>query len=231
MRSAEALIQEWPHPFTDAWIHTGAAVLRILRGEVAAARQHADTAITISLVEGFPNWLAQANVYRGWTLVAEGDNGGLAQMKEGLDLWSVTGAQLMIAFMRCMLADAQARCGHYEDALATLNGGIEHARRSGDCWYEPELMRLSAEIVLKAGEQTPEQAAVRLRSAVTLAARRSQRMLELRAATSLARISSDAADKAALRGCYLRFDEGHATVDMTAARSLIDGAGSAVMAS
>ena len=231
MRSAEALIQEWPHPFTDAWIHTGAAVLRILRGEVAAARQHADTAITISLVEGFPNWLAQANVYRGWTLVAEGDQGGLAQMEEGLNLWSVTGAQLMIAFLRCMLADAQARCGRYEDALATLDGGIEHAQRSGDCWYEPELVRLSAEIALKAGKQTPEQAAVRLRSAVTLAARRSQLMLELRAATSLARISNDDANKAALRGCYLRFEEGHATVDMTAARSLIDGAGNAVMAS
>ncbi|HYZ76488.1 MAG TPA: adenylate/guanylate cyclase domain-containing protein [Gaiellaceae bacterium] len=225
--SAEALAREWPHPFTNAWIQTGAAVLRILRGEVEAAQAHAETAIAISVVEGFPNWLAQANVYRGWALVAEGDEGGLAQIEEGLGLWSATGAQLMLGFLRCVMADAQGRCGRYAEALQALDAAIAHARRTGDCWYEPEMMRLSAELALKADRQRPEEAAARVRDAVRLAAGRSQLLLELRSATSLARISGDPEDTARLRDCYESFDEGHETADLAAARSVIEGLPSA----
>jgi hypothetical protein len=91
-------------------------------------------------------------------------------------------------------------------------------------------MRLSAEVALKAGAQAPAETAVRLREAIKLAARCSQRMLELRAATSLARVTGDPADDSRLRACYESFEEGHATIDLMTARSLIDGAGSAAPA-
>ena len=109
LRSAEALLSAWPHPFTECWIQTGAAVVHMLRGDVTLVRRTAEAAIATSTVEGFPNWLAQANVYRGWALVMEGDRSGLTQMAEGLDLWSMTGAQLMVPWLRYVMAEALGR--------------------------------------------------------------------------------------------------------------------------
>ena len=223
LHSAETLLGEWPHSFTEAWIQTGAAVLHLLRGEVAEVRRQAEAAIATSTVEGFPNWLAQANVYRGWALVMDGDESGLEQMSDGLGLWSMTGAQLMVPWLRYVMADALDRSGQTAEALATLAAAREHVARTGERWAEPELLRLTAELELRAGESTPERAARQLRDAVTLAHDRSARSFELRAATSLARVSGDAAP---LRACLARFDEGATTRDLVDAHSVLQSTAS-----
>lgn len=228
---AETLLDEWPHPFTEAWVHTGAAAVHLLRGEIADVRRQAEVAIATSTVEGFPNWLAQASVYRGWALVAGGDPGGLAEIEGGIELWNRTGAQLMVPWLQYTLADAYARCDRISDARELLDRGLEHLARTGDRWAEPELMRLNAELGLRGGVLTREEAAARVRGALTLAARRSMRSLELRAATTLIRITGADADAARLRRCHAGFDEGLTTHDLLDARSALDGAGSATPAS
>ncbi len=225
LRSAEALLSAWPHPFTECWIQTGAAVVHMLRGEVTLVRRTAEAAIATSTVEGFPNWLAQANVYRGWALVMEGDRSGLTQMAEGLDLWSMTGAQLMVPWLRYVMAEALDHCGRTGEAIATLAGAREHVARTGERWCEPELMRLSAEIELRAGDSSRERAAAQLRAAMELARERSARSFQLRAATSLARVTGDAS---ALKGCIAQFDEGHMTRDLVDAHSVLEATASAV---
>jgi predicted ATPase len=227
LRSAEALLSEWPHPFTECWIETGAAVIHMLRGEVKLVRQTAEGAIATATVEGFPNWLAQANVYRGWALVMEGDRSGLSQMAEGLDLWSMTGAQLMVPWLRYTMAEALDHCGRTGEAIAMLGGALDHVARTGERWCEPELMRLSAEIDLRAGNSTRERAAGRLRTAMELARGQSARSFQLRAATSLARVTGDAS---ALKACLARFGEGHATRDLIDARSVLEATASAARA-
>jgi class 3 adenylate cyclase/predicted ATPase len=192
LRSAEALLHEWPHPFTEAWIQTGAAVIHMLRGDVGRVRESAEAAIATSTVEGFPNWLAQANVYRGWALVMDGDRGGLDEMAQGLELWSMTGAQLMVPWLRCTMADALDRCGRTPDAIATLESALEHVARTGERWCEPELMRLAAELELRTGAITRARAVSRLHAAAELARERSAPGFQRRAAASLARLETTA---------------------------------------
>jgi class 3 adenylate cyclase/predicted ATPase len=222
LRAAEAQLGDWPHPFTEAWIQTGAAVLYMLRGEGEAVRRAAEAAIATSTVEGFPNWLAQANVYRGWALVLDGDESGLGQMADGLDLWSMTGAQLMVPWLRYSHAQALDHSGRTKDALGVLAAAREHVARTGERWCEPELLRLTAELELRAGESTRERAAAQLREAVEIAARGSSRSFQLRAATSLARVAGDGA---VLKACLDEFAEGHDTRDLVAARETLEAAG------
>jgi predicted ATPase len=147
-----------------------------------------------------------------------GDESGLTQIADGLDLWSMTGAQLMVPWLRYAHAEALDRCGRTEDALATLAAAREHVVRTGERWCEPELLRLTAEIELRAGQSTPERAAAQLREAVDLAGRASSRSFQLRAATSLARVSGD---KSELKACLARFGEGQDTRDLVAARAAL----------
>jgi predicted ATPase len=223
LRSAETLLHEWPHPFTEAWIQNGAAVLHMLRGEADEVRRQAEAAIAMSTVEGFPNWLAQANVYSGWALVMNGDESGLEQMTQGLDLWSMTGAQLMVPWLRHAMAEAQDRCGRTDDALATLAAAREHVARTAERWCEPELLRMTAELALRTGRSTPERAAADLREAIDLAKVHLSPSFQLRAATSLARITDDAAP---LRACLAGFHEGEGTGDLRTARMVLDATAS-----
>ena len=86
-------------------------------------------------------------------------------------------------------------------------------------------MRLSAEIELRAGDSSRERAAAQLRAAMELAGERSARSFQLRAATSLARVTGDAS---ALKGCIAQFDEGHMTRDLVDAHSVLEATASAV---
>lgn len=227
LRSARALLEDRPHPFTEAWIQIGGAVVHMLRGEVPEVRREAEAAIATSTVEGFPNWLAQANVYRGWALVMEGDESGLAQITDGLDLWSMTGAQLVVPWLRYAMADALAHSGRLGDAIATLAGAREHVERTGERWCEPELMRLAAELELRAGDSTRERAAAQVQAAMAVARDRSARSFQLRAATSLASITGD---EIPLRACLADFREGHTTRDLIDARSVLERTTSAARA-
>jgi predicted ATPase len=145
-------------------------------------------------------------------------------MADGLDLWSMTGAQLMVPWLRYSHAEALDRSGRTTDALNTLAAAREHVARTGERWCEPELLRLTAELDLRAGQSTPERAAAQLREAVDLAAQRSARSFQLRAATSLARVAGDGAP---LKACLDRFAEGHGTRDLVAARAALSTASAA----
>jgi class 3 adenylate cyclase/predicted ATPase len=192
LRSAESLLEEWPHPFTEAWVQIAAALLHMLRGEVDRVREAAEAAIATSTVEGFPNWLAQAKVYRGWALVMGGDRSGLDEMAQGLELWSMTGAQLVVPWLRFAMAEALDRCGRTGEAITTLASALDHVERTGERWCEPELMRLSAEIELRAGAITRARAVTRLHAAAELARQQSARGFQRRVAASLARLETTA---------------------------------------
>jgi class 3 adenylate cyclase/predicted ATPase len=192
LHSAEALLGEWPHPFTEAWVQIAAALLHMLRGDVDRVREAAEAAIATSTVEGFPNWLAQANVYRGWALVMDGDRSGLDEMAQGLELWSMTGAQLVVPWLRFAMAEALDRCGRTGEAITTLASALDHVARTGERWCEPELMRLSAEIELRAGAITRARAVTRLHAAAELARQQSARGFQRRVAASLARLDTTA---------------------------------------
>lgn len=111
-----------------------------------------------------------------------------------------------------------------ESAVSAV--GVERADSGMAGWCAPEILRAHAENGLRGAPQRTGDAEVGLTRSLEVA--RSQKALswELRSATSLARLWRDKGRRQnahqLLSDVYARFDEGHATADLVAARGLID---------
>ena len=92
-----------------------------------------------------------------------------------------------------------------------------------DCFYEGEVRRLEGELLRLHGDEAAAEAA--FRDALEIAQRQDARSLELRAATSWARLLRDRGRRdqarAALAPVYGWFTEGHDTRDPRTARALL----------
>ena len=78
--------------------------------------------------------------------------------------------------------------GDIDGALALFDTALEAASSTGECWYEPEVLRLKAEMLLAQSEQHAAAAERCLTAAIALAQKQEAKFLfwELRAATALA---------------------------------------------
>ena len=90
-----------------------------------------------------------------------------------------------------------------------------------------EVPRLQGELLMRLEQPDPAEAERCLREAIGLARERQSRSLELRAATSLARLLSGSGRKQEARGVlteiYASFTEGFDTADLKSARAVLDG--------
>ena len=82
-----------------------ATVLHHLRREMQATQEMAEATIALSTEHGFPHWLAQGVIYRGWALAEQGRREeGIAQMREGLAAWRDVGAEMGRPYYLALLA-------------------------------------------------------------------------------------------------------------------------------
>src|SRR5258708_31968537 len=104
--------------------------------------------------EGFPNWVAQGLVYSGWTMAQQGEKvSGIARMREGVRIWDLTGAALIRPFLLYLLAGGMALAGRHDETLETLDTAAQHAARTGEIWFRPELHRFRGEVLAAAGSK------------------------------------------------------------------------------
>jgi predicted ATPase len=125
------------------------------------------------------------------------------------------------------MAETLGRAGEIADGFAAIDEAIERCERTEGYWIIPELLRISGELILLQGaEGAATPAEDHFRRALDWARRQGALSWELRAATSLARLLRNQgrpADAMALLGpVYDRFTEGFDTVDLQAAKALID---------
>ena len=192
-----------------------ASVVAHLRGDVAATREWSAAAIEAGSELGFTYWRAMAGVLHGWARAAGDDSdGGLAEIRESIDLSRGLGARMDDAFYLTVLADAARRDGRRDAALAALDeaGDLTAAR---PFFLASELLRLRGELLEGA------EGVKCLREALELAEARDSPALRLRAATSLARRTRALDDAGVVAEVVGRFVEGDGTADLMAARALL----------
>jgi predicted nucleic acid-binding protein len=84
--------------YRAAWLHQ-------LRREVRAAQERAEAAMALATEQGFPLWSALSAVLRGWALAEQGEGEeGIAQMRQGLEAYRATGAEVRRTRLLAMLA-------------------------------------------------------------------------------------------------------------------------------
>jgi predicted ATPase len=122
------------------------------------------------------------------------------------------------------LADSLAKAGRSAEALGVLE---EFAAKSPELGvFTPEFLRIRGELSLQTNPETAKQSEDLFRQALDFARQHGALSLELRAASSLARLLRNQGRQADAIAClqpiYGRFTEGFDTADLIAAKSLLD---------
>jgi tetratricopeptide (TPR) repeat protein len=179
--------------FSLAYSHMGAAMLHQFAGDADTVRADADALLALS-TEGFSMFVALARCCRGWALaVGSGQEGGVGEIRAAIEQWQATGARFLVPYQLGLLGAAQAAVGRQEAALGTVEEALAVVKRTGERWWEPELLRLAGEIrgkiALRARGarrvQGRRAALASLRRAVALARRQGAHALVHRARESL----------------------------------------------
>ena len=223
--SGFALGQRLTHANSLAFAQNFAAVLHSFRREFDAALSQAEATVDLASEHPLPQWLAEAIICRGFALVGLGQQTeGLAQLRTGLAAWNGTGCRLFDTQWLGFIAEAHVAAGQLQDALAALDRAGETAAATGERHYQAELYRLRGVVLAKTGKNA--EAAAWLQQAIDTAQGQEAKSLELRAATSLARLWRDQGERARARDLltpvYGWFTEGFDTQDLKDAKELLD---------
>jgi predicted ATPase len=225
MDDALAYSRQLGHPFSLAFTLSIAQLLYMFRGEPEPVEELAAEAASLCSQQGFAQWGAHAVFTAGWVSFARGrQDEGLAEMRQGLASWRATGAVLMTAYWLTHLAGSLSAAGRYDAATRSAEEALSIMDRTDHRYLEPEAHRIIGAAAWLSDHDEATATAC-LRRAIASARRQEARVLELRAATSLARLwrdqgrCADAYDL--LAPLYGWFAEGFDTADLKDAKSLL----------
>jgi predicted ATPase len=224
---ALALTQELSHPLSLALALNFAAILHQFRREGQVAQKRAEAAMTLSIEQGFPYWLAEGTIRRGWALAEQKQvEEGITQIRQGLASYQATGAEVLRSYYLALLTEACEKGGQSEEGLSVLAEALALVHKTGERFYEAELYRLKGELLLaRPTHQTAEVEAC-FQQALDIARRQQAKSLELRAAMSLARLWQQQGKRIEARELlapvYGWFTEGFDTADLQEAQALLD---------
>jgi DNA-binding winged helix-turn-helix (wHTH) protein/predicted ATPase len=254
-REAIEMAEELGHPFTLVVAQVFAATFHFLRRDYQSTRELAEASLAISVQHDFNELMMHARFMLGCALVEEGQVAeGAEHILWSANVAQNAGVEIWRPSVFGLLAQACGKSGQIEKALSLFDESLAAAARSNERFAEAELYRLKGELLLDCGlriadcglkeadapsnlqSRSPNpQSAIRnpqsevedcFHQAVEIARRQEAKSLELRAATSLARLRlrqgrrSEA--RQSLLPVYEWFTEGFDTADLKDARALLD---------
>ena len=106
---------------------------------------------------------------------------GIAIQREQATVW-------FLPSFEATLAEAEARAGETDAGLRRLGDGLAESERTAQRWYEAEIHRIRAEILLQRDPADTAAAEQSLQAAIAIAQSQKARSFELRAALALAKL-------------------------------------------
>ncbi len=213
------------HPPTLAWVLQWSAAVHLVLRDVEGCRARGDELLRVSADMGFPQSLAFGKALVGWSRAwGRHDRGGLDQIREGIaEVMKLGSGGVGTPLALCVLSEALLALGQKEEALGAAEGGLAHSREKGNHVVDAELHRVRGEGLLLLDRT--EQAEAELLRSIEVAQRQEAKSLELRAATSLARLWQRQGKRAEARDLlqpvYDWFTEGFDTRDLKDAKALL----------
>jgi AAA ATPase-like protein len=214
------------NPHSLAWALCVAAHAYCQQHEPAIVAPFAEEAVELSEEHRLPQWLANAELTRGWAMCHLGDPaGGLSLQEKGLQDWLATGAVLHTTQWRALLAESYHLSGETAAARPHLAAARAHFERYGENYLAAELYRLEGLLLQSEGAPAGivEQ---HLAKAVRIAREQGARLFELRSATVLTRLWAEHGERQ--KGCdllaplYASFTEGFDARDLRQANALVN---------
>ena len=135
-----------------------------------------------------PLFQALGSFFRGGRPHGGAPGGGLEDMRRGVELLREQNALTFDGLLKIALAEAEARAGDPDRAIAILDEALATCDRTGYRAFEAELHRARGEILLKRDPANPAPAEEAFLTAIAVAKQQGTRSFELRAALSLAKL-------------------------------------------
>jgi DNA-binding SARP family transcriptional activator/predicted ATPase len=224
-QAALTLAQELGHPLSLAYTRHFGALLHCHLREAKRTQAWAEAVITLDREQRVGFYLAMATVLHGWAIAEQGDTGvGLARMHESLTGFEAVVAEHLRHYALILLAEQYGRAGDSAQGLSFLAEAHAAVEAHAAHWCEAEIYRVRGELLLLQGDNAEAEAA--FQCALEVARPQEAKSLELRAATSLARLwlrqARHAEARRLLADIYGWFSEGFDTPDLQDARALLE---------
>jgi len=238
-KEALALTQDLSHANSVGYALADMVHVHQLRREWPAAQERGETALAFAAEFGLPYYAAQVSIMLGSALVGQGHyEEGITKMRQGLAAQRAAGGQGLLQYWLALQLGAYIETGQFEEGWTVLEEALTIRPKYGDRYWEEEVYRLNGELLLAQARCNPEAQSTQRRSAVEAEAEacfqhaietareQSTKSLELRAATSLARLRQQQGKQAGARQMlaeiYSWFTEGFDTKDLQEAKALLE---------
>ena len=181
-------IAGFAHIGTQAYGKWAAAMFELIRGDLARAAPNAVELARLAREHDLPMWRAYAVFLDGLVKTESGAPvEGLEDMRRGAELLREQNV-LFDGLIKIGLAEAEARAGEVDRAVATLDEALATSERTGHRAFDAELHRARGEMLLTRDPANPAPAEEAFQTAIAVAKRQGTRSFELRAALALAKL-------------------------------------------
>jgi class 3 adenylate cyclase/predicted ATPase len=189
VRDAVARSAALTHIGARAYGSMHAAIFELMRGDLTRFATHAAELAQLAREHDLPLWRAWGVFLEGAAKAKCGEvGGGLADMRRGVELLREQSTPVNDALVKIALAEAEARAGDVDRALAILDEALATSERISHRTFDAELHRVRGEMRLKRDPPNPASAEEALQTAIAVAKRQATRSFELRAALALAKL-------------------------------------------
>jgi predicted ATPase len=219
---------ELDHAVTLATAHLFGTIRSQMARDIDSAHEAAETTIELGSKYGLVSYIKMGSMIKGWSLAAGGHaEQGIEIQREVLDrVRARKNSGMAITYFYEHLAESLAAGGDHEGALAVVSDAFATAEAYGEHFWEAELHRRRGRILLAQSRDNRAAAEACYRQAIEVAKSQEARLLELRAATSLAGLwrEDGKGDQARdlLAPVHGWFTEGFDTADLEEAKALLD---------
>ena len=223
-QEAQAYALELSHPFTRAYIMCWDTLHYHFRQEIQMTLVLAEATINFCSEYRLDFWSSMALVLHGWVLAEQAEfETGIAEIEKGISGFQAADVEFILPYYMALLAEQQGRQGDIKKSLMIVNQGIAQVGLTAEKWCEAELFRIKGELLQMQGKVI--EAEIAFRRAIALAYGQEAKLLELRAALSLARLwpnhSCPREVNQLIASLYSWFSEGFDLPDLVAARKFL----------
>jgi predicted ATPase len=164
-------------------------IFEVIRGDRSRAAPNAFELTRIADEYDLNLWRAYGMFLQGWA-AAQNDTlaEGLAAMRCGVELLREQKVLQFDGLLKGVLADAEARAGDLDRAVAILDEALATCERTGHRAFEAEVHRARGEMLLRGDPANPATSEEALQAAIAVAKKQGTRSFELRAALTLAKL-------------------------------------------
>ena len=212
--------------YSQVLAQTRALRMRVFERNASAAAEIGAAVLRLCKEQGYPHFISITMIYSGWAMAQCGDpGGGTALCERGLAELRNVGSHCWLPLHLALLAECYAQVGDRNSASQTVAEALQSVETTGERTWEPEIHRLKGAFILSAAGDAVAAADCFI-TAISKAKAQQTKLLELRAAISLAQLWSlghkSKQAREVLLPVYESFTEGFESTSLQEAKLVLD---------